>query len=131
MAGIVVFLAIGTHYLLHLIYRCHMMGKGEELTSFLCVISLANGICYRFVLCLCLSNLGNVTLPGDMPKYVERMDFIIGVQARAPHNCGIITYNGTMYINMIRNIKEPELELRFFRALKRQGLNAAVESNQA
>ena len=80
--------------------------------------------------CLCLSNLGNVTLPGDMPKYVERMDFIIGVQARAPHNCGIITYNGTMYINMIRNIKEPELELRFFRALKRQGLNAAVESNQ-
>ena len=81
--------------------------------------------------CLCLSNLGNVTLPGDMPKYVERMDFIIGVQARAPHNCGIITYNGTMYINMIRNIKEPELELRFFRALKRQGLNAAVESNQA
>lgn len=36
-----------------------------------------------------------------------------------------------MYINMIRNIKEPELELRFFRALKRQGLNAAVESNQA
>lgn len=81
--------------------------------------------------CLCLSNLGNVTLPGDMPKYVERMDFIIGVQARAPHNCGIITYNGTMYISMIRNIKEPELELRFFRALKRQGLNAAVESNQA
>ena len=81
--------------------------------------------------CLCLSNLGNVTLPGNMPKYVERMDFIIGVQARAPHNCGIITYNGTMYINMIRNIKEPELELRFFRALKRQGLNAAVESNQA
>ena len=66
-----------------------------------------------------------------MPKYVERMDFIICVQARAPHNCGIITYNGTMYINMIRNIKEPELELRFFRALKRQGLNAAVESNQA
>ena len=50
--------------------------------------------------CLCLSNLGNVTLPGDMPKYVERMDFIIGVQARAPHNCGIITYNGTMYINI-------------------------------
>mgnify|MGYP007061827510 CR=1 FL=1 len=39
--------------------------------------------------------------------------------------------SGTMYINMIRNIKEPELELRFFRALKRQGLNAAVESNQA
>ena len=57
MAGIVVFLAIGTHYLLHLIYRCHMMGKGEELTSFLCVISLANDICYRFVFVYHQSNL--------------------------------------------------------------------------
>lgn len=80
--------------------------------------------------CLCLSNLGNVDLPEEMQKYISRMDFIIGVQARAPHNCGIISYNGTMYINMIRNIKEPELELKFFKVLQRLGLSAAVESNQ-
>lgn len=80
--------------------------------------------------CLCLSNLGNVELSEEMRKYINRMDFVIGVQARAPHNVGIITYGGTMYISMIRNIKEPELELKFFKVLQRLGLNAAVESNQ-
>ena len=80
--------------------------------------------------CLCLSNLGNVTVPQAMRPYISRMDFIIGVQARAPHNCGVLSYNGTMYINMIRNITEPELELHFFRVLQDQGLHVKAESNQ-
>ena len=80
--------------------------------------------------CLCLSNLGNVTVPEAMRPYISRMDFIIGVQARAPHNCGVLSYNGTMYINMIRNITEPELELHFFRVLQDQGLHVKAESNQ-
>ena len=36
--------------------------------------------------CLCLSNLGRVELPDVMVPYVRRMDFIICVQAKAPHN---------------------------------------------
>ena len=80
--------------------------------------------------CLCLSNLGRVELPESMRPYVARMDFIIGVQARAPHNCGVITWNGTAYINCIRNIREPELELHFYRVLHRLGLPVKVESNQ-
>ena len=80
--------------------------------------------------CLCLSNLGNVTLPEAMRTYVKRMDFIVGVQARAPHNCAVLTYDGTMYINMIRSIRESELELHFFKVLQSLGLSARVESNQ-
>ena len=79
--------------------------------------------------CLCLSNLGRVELPEVMTPYVTRMDFIIGVQARAPHNCGVITWNGTAYINCIRNIREPTLELAFYRVLHRLGLPVKVESN--
>lgn len=79
--------------------------------------------------CLCLSNLGRVELPEMMTPYVTRMDFIIGVQARAPHNCGVITWNGTAYINCIRNIREPALELAFYRVLHRLGLPVKVESN--
>ena len=79
--------------------------------------------------CLCLSNLGRVELPESMRPYVARMDFIIGVQARAPHNCGVITWNGTAYINCIRNIREPALELAFYRVLHRLGLPVKVESN--
>lgn len=79
--------------------------------------------------CLCLSNLGLVTVPAEMERFIERMDFVIGPQARAPHNCGVLTYGDTMYINMIRNIREPELELKFFQCLQKQGLKVKAESN--
>ena len=80
--------------------------------------------------CLCLSNLGNVQLPDAMAPYVRRMDFIIGVQAAAPHDCGVVTWNGTVYINCIRSIREPELEMHFYRVLRQLGLHVKVESNQ-
>ena len=80
--------------------------------------------------CLCLSNLGVVRLPEIMAPYVARMDFIIGVQAKAPHNCGVLTWNDTVYINCIRSIQEPELELHFYRVLHQLGLPVKVESNQ-
>ena len=69
-------------------------------------------------------------LPEVMAPYVDRMDFIIGVQAKAPHNCGVLTWNGTAYINCIRSIQEPELELHFYRVLHQLGLPVRVESNQ-
>ena len=62
--------------------------------------------------------------------YVQRLDFIIGVQAAAPHDCGVVSWNGTMYINCIRSIQEPELELHFYRVLQRLGLPVKVESNR-
>ena len=80
--------------------------------------------------CLCLSNLGAVQLPKEMAPYIARMDFIIGVQANAPHDCGVVSWNGSMYINFIRNIREPELESHFFRVLQRLSLPVKVESNQ-
>ena len=80
--------------------------------------------------CLCLSNLGRVELPEVMVPYVQRMDFIIGVQARAPHDCGVVTWGDMVYINCIRSIQEPELEYRFYRVLHRLGLPVKVESNQ-
>ena len=80
--------------------------------------------------CLSFSNLGVITLPEPMGRYVRRMDFIIGPQSRAPYNCGLLTYNGTLYINFIRNIKEPTLERHFYRVLQEQGLKVKAESNQ-
>ena len=80
--------------------------------------------------CLSLSNLGNVKLPENMGKYIERMDFILGVQASAPYNCGVITYGEKMYVNFIRNIKEPELEYYFHKVLQDMGIEATVQTNR-
>ena len=76
-----------------------------------------------------LSNLGNITVPEEMRPYIERMDFILGVQATAPHNCGVLSYGDTLYINFIRNIRESELESRFYQVLQDLGLSVQVESN--
>ena len=80
--------------------------------------------------CLTLSNLGAVKLPEAMRPYVRRMDFILGVQAAAPYNCGVLSYDGTVYVNFIRNIRDAELERHFFVVMQEMGLPVTVESNQ-
>lgn len=81
--------------------------------------------------CLSLSNLGAVKLPEEMKGYIDRVDFILGVQAKAPHNCGVVSFGDTLYINFIRNTVEPELELHFFKCLQSEGIPAKVESNRS
>ena len=80
--------------------------------------------------CLTLSNLGAVKLPEIMTDYIERFDFILGVQANAPYNCGMLSYGDTVYINFIRNIIDAELEREFYNVLKDLGIKMTVESNQ-
>ena len=79
--------------------------------------------------CLSLSNLGAVKLPKEMEPFVERFDFILGVQATSPYNCGVLSYGDTVYVNFIRNIKEPELEYHFHCVLRDMGVPVEVESN--
>ena len=80
--------------------------------------------------CLTLSNLGAVRLPEEMMPYIERMDFILGVQASAPYNCGVLSFGDTLYINFIRNIKESKLEHHFHCVLRDMGLPVTVQSNR-
>lgn len=80
--------------------------------------------------CINLSNLGVVELPEALHPYVKRLDFIIGPQRSYPNNCSVATYNGSTYINMIRNIQESELERRFFSRLVELGIPVAIESNE-
>ena len=80
--------------------------------------------------CLALSNMGQIKVPCEMAKFIKRFDFILGVQATAPYNCGMLSYGDTIYFNFIRNIKDAELERHFFAVLKETGLSATVESNK-
>ena len=79
--------------------------------------------------CLSLSNLGVVQLPQEMAQYVQRLDFILGVQATAPYNCGVLSYQDKLYVNFIRNTREPQLEEAFYRVMRDLGLAAEVRSN--
>lgn len=79
--------------------------------------------------CLSLSNLGAVRLPEEMRPYIDRFDFILGVQATAPYNVGVISWEDTLYINFIRNIREPCLEYHFYRVLRDMGISVTADSN--
>ncbi len=79
--------------------------------------------------CLSLSNLGVVDAPAAMRPYVERFDFILGVQATSPYNCGVITWNDRVVLTLIRNTTRPVLEYRLFRVLQSLGVEVTADSN--
>ena len=80
--------------------------------------------------CLNISNLGAVTVPDAMAAYLRRLEFIVGVQLTYPNNCAVVSYGGKTYINMIRSIRESELERRFFSRLVALGVPIEIESNR-
>ncbi len=80
--------------------------------------------------CMSLSNLGLVKLPEEMTPYVERMDFVLGIQSTRHYNCGMITYGDTLAFNIIRNIEEPIFERHFHAALRSLGVRVRLESNE-
>jgi hypothetical protein len=77
-----------------------------------------------------LSNLGVIRLPPEMSAYVRRMDFILGALSKNPYNCGVLSYGDKLYINIIRTVREPDLEHGFFTYLRKLGIPVKIESNQ-
>ncbi len=80
--------------------------------------------------CLNISNLGVINLPKELQPYVKRFEFIIGPQKSYPNNCSVSSYGGKTYINMIRNVKESELERLFFSTLVELGIPVEIECNR-
>ena len=81
--------------------------------------------------CLSLSNLGKIELPEEMAAYIDRVDFILGVQAAAPYNCGVASFGDRLFINFIRDVQETGLEYRFFKVLQEEGLSVLAHSNHS
>ena len=79
--------------------------------------------------CLNVSNVAEVELPEAMRPYITRMEFIIGPQRSYPNNCSVLSFGGKTYINMIRSIRESELERRFFSRLVELGIAVEIDCN--
>ncbi|MEG1772920.1 MAG: hypothetical protein RRY79_06920 [Clostridia bacterium] len=77
-----------------------------------------------------ISNLGLVTLPPEMSRYVNRIDFMLGSLSVNPVTCACLSYNGSMMISFTRTIIDPKVERGFFTRLVKMGIPVKVESNQ-
>ena len=80
--------------------------------------------------CLNISNLPGLSMPEELERRIRRMDFIIGPQRSYPNNCSVLSMGGRTYINMIRNIRQSELERRFFSRLVELGILVEIECNR-
>ncbi len=79
---------------------------------------------------LTLSNLGRVIMPKEMEEYVDRVDFVLGVQASGPYNAAVISYKDKLVFSIIRDTVEPRLEMEVYRVLRECGIHVKVESNE-
>lgn len=93
------------------------------------ILKIAFHVAGERLSCLTMSNLGAVRLPEAMMPYVERMEFILSVPASRAHHCGVASFKDTLYINMVRNIRESGLEYHFYCVLRELGLPVVVQSN--
>ena len=76
-----------------------------------------------------LSNLGLISLPDNMSKYVTDMNFILGNSRNKSGSITMVGYKDNIYITFSRKIKESDLERLFFTKLSSLGIKVKIESN--
>lgn len=69
-----------------------------------------------------LTNVGNVRLPEEMQPYVRNVDVTLMPRVGSPYNCGFISCNGILSIQISRFLPDSELE-----AIFHSKLNAVLE----
>lgn len=79
--------------------------------------------------CFSFSNLGAVNMPEEFSRYVKRMDFVIGPQSASPYNVSALSYGGKLYLNVVRNSREPVFERMIYQLLREMDVPHTVESN--
>ena len=80
--------------------------------------------------CLSVSNLGNIALPALMERHVRSLTFCLMPRSDAPYNCGVISYQGTLYISISRRCDIPELERLFFSKLMAMGMEVQFDEDE-
>ena len=76
-----------------------------------------------------LTNLGQMDIPEEMAKHVERMDLVLGSAKRTPISCAVISAGGLTCVTFSKNRKETEAERDFFTSLVGLGIPVTIESN--
>lgn len=76
---------------------------------------------------LTVSNLGEARLPEELRPHIRRLEIFLSPRTRSPYNCGMVSYDGRLYISFTRSCPEPELEPIFIRRLCEMGCTPTLE----
>ena len=78
---------------------------------------------------LTMSNIGVISLPESMAEHVQDFEFNLSNDINCAYGIGVITFNDTMTISILRETRDTNLPMQIFRNLVALGLNVEVESN--
>lgn len=76
-----------------------------------------------------LSNLGILSMPGELSTHVERFEFIPGPGPINKTRAAAISFDGMLYLSFGRVIEATRVERHFFRKLREEGIPVHLESN--
>lgn len=77
-----------------------------------------------------LSNIGYITLPDEMTKYINEMNFLLGRSRGKPGSASCISCKDKLFITFTRKIRQADTERYFFKSLVEMGVPVEIESNQ-
>ncbi len=78
---------------------------------------------------ICLSNLGNFSVPDTMIDLLERFDFIPAGSELTSSMLAMTGFKGKVFMTFGRTTERPLLARKFFRFLHEQGIDVSLESN--
>lgn len=76
-----------------------------------------------------LSNLGLVTLPESVKKYVEDISFVLGTGFSCKNHLAVVGYDDHLNLTFSREFVENNVEKEFFRTLTSEGIEVIIDSN--
>ncbi|MBQ7117056.1 MAG: hypothetical protein IJN88_02480 [Clostridia bacterium] len=77
-----------------------------------------------------ISNLGPITVPGDMEKHIEKFLFYTGPGIVNGARCGVISFGDRLTFTFSNRYKENDIERDFMKRLTAMGISLTVETNR-
>ena len=76
-----------------------------------------------------ITNLGRITMPEEFSEKIEKFGFLPAPGPANKNSCAVVSFQDKLYMSFGRLIKEPIVERKFFRRLKKQGISVKIETN--
>ena len=77
-----------------------------------------------------LTNLGQVHIPQEMKRYVERYEAVLGPAPVHSLHCALVSYENKLVLTMSNTTEGNDIERDFFTRLVRLGVPVRIESNR-
>ena len=76
------------------------------------------------------SNLGVVSVPPEMAKHIESMDFILATTITNRASCTMVTFANTATLTVSKMTEDPSFEEKLAELLERRGLRKEIEGSE-